>query len=350
VTGLPAGRGPRRGAERRLAAGMSALVLALALFPGRGEGQQPPTVSSLTLFAGTAEGLWRSSNWGGSWQRVLGSGSSGVRLDGLGAVRDILPLTTDVWVAGDGGLFHSPDFGESWEQFSSMAGLRVVLLPRWPQADPAVFVGTGAGLLRSLDNGKTWAARGLAGSAVHRVEWPGPAMVVACDKGLLVTMDEGGSYEGPGEGLPEGPVVAMALSSFFAVDPVGFAAPASGGVYRTSDGGRKWVPAGLEGQKVGDLVWLGPFLYAAAETAFYRSQDVGATWTRISDSPGVPVRLMFPLAPAAGTEAFLATDRGLFHTTDAGEHWRATGFEGQAVLDVATFPPPDPVRSKKPRR
>jgi hypothetical protein len=59
---------------------------------------------------------------------------------------------------------------------------------------------------------------------------------------------------------------------------------------------------------------------------------------------------MFPLAPAAGTEAFLATDRGLFHTIDAGEHWRATGFEGQAVLDVATFPPPDPVRSKKPRR
>jgi hypothetical protein len=59
---------------------------------------------------------------------------------------------------------------------------------------------------------------------------------------------------------------------------------------------------------------------------------------------------MFPLAPAAGIEAFLATDRGLFRTTDAGGHWTATGFAGQPVLDVATFPPPDPVRSKKPRR
>lgn len=331
-------------------AGAVALALALALVAGRAETQQPATVSSTTLFVGTAEGLWRSTNWGGSWQRVLGKSTSGVSLDGLGAVRDIVALTTDVWVVGEGGLFRSPDFGESWTQFSSMSGLTAVLVPRWPQGDPSVFVGTGSGLLRSLDSGKTWVRRGAAEMVVGRIEWPGPAMVLACDKGLLITLDEGATYAAQGEGLPAGPVVAMALSSYFAVDPVAFAAPASGGVFRSSDGGRKWVSVGLEGQKVADLVWLGPFLYAAAETGFYRSQDVGATWTRLSDSPGRPARLMFPLAPAAGTEAFLATDRGLFRTNDAGEHWTPSGFTGQPVLDVATFPPPDPVRSKKPRR
>ena len=51
---------------------------------------------------------------------------------------------------------------------------------------------------------------------------------------------------------------------------------------------------------------------------------------------------MFPLAPAAGVEAFLATDRGVFRTTDAGEHWQPSGFAGQEVLEIATFPPPDP--------
>jgi photosystem II stability/assembly factor-like uncharacterized protein len=334
----------------RAVLGALALALPLVLLPVSGESQQPPTVSSLTLFAGTAEGLWRSNDWAGSWQRVLGGASSGGRLEGLGAARDILALTTDVWVVGEGGLFHSPDFGESWEQFSSMSGLTAVLLPRWPQADPAVFVGTGSGLLRSLDKGKTWVRRGVAEMVVHRIEWPGPAMVIACDKGLLVTQDEGATYAPPGEGLPAGPVVAMALSSFFAVDPVVFAAPAKGGVYRSSNGGKSWTAVGLADEKVGDLVWLGPFLYAAGDGGFYRSQDVGATWTRLADSPGRPVRLMFPLAPAAGIEAFLATDRGLFRTVDAGEHWRPAGFEGQAVLDVATFPPPDPVRSKKPRR
>lgn len=334
----------------RGALGVLAAASLPPLLPVSAESQEGPTISSLTLFAGTADGLWRSKDWGGSWQRVLGSASSGVRLDGLGAARDILALTTDVWVAGEGGLFHSPDFGDTWEQVSSMSGLTSVLLPRWPQADPAVFVGTAKGLLRTLDNGRTWALRGDAEMGVRRIEWPGPAMVIASDRGVAISVDEGATYAPPGQGLPPGPIVAMALSSFFAVDPVLFAAPASGGVFRSSDGGKTWVAVGLAEQKVGDLVWLGPFLYAAADGGFYRSQDVGATWERLSDSPGRPSRLMFPLAPAAGIEAFLATDRGVFRTTDAGAHWSPSGFAGEAVLDVATFPPPDPVRSKKPRR
>ena len=35
----------------------------------------------------------------------------------------------------------------------------------------------------------------------------------------------------------------------------------------------------------------------------------------------VPSRIMFPLAPAAGAEAFLATNDGAFHTPDGGSHW-----------------------------
>ena len=173
---------------------------------------------------------------------------------------------------------------------------------------------------------------------------------MACDRGLLVTRDEGAHFAGPGQGLPDGPVRAMALSSYFSVDPVLFAAPANGGVYRSSDGGATWKASGLSAQVVGDLVWLGPFLYAAGESGFYRSQDAGASWTRLAASPGRPSRLMFPLAPAAGLEAFLATDRGLFRTTDAGEHWSPAGFAGQEVLTVATFPPPEPTSGKKRKR
>jgi photosystem II stability/assembly factor-like uncharacterized protein len=145
-------------------------------------------------------------------------------------------------------------------------------------------------------------------------------------------------------------VNALVLSSYFSMDPVLFAAPGSGGVYRSSDGGATWAASGLAEQVVGDLVWLGPFLYAAGEHGFYRSQDAGATWTRLAASPGRPSRLMFPLAPAAGLEAFLATDRGLFRTMDAGEHWSPAGFAGQEVLTVANFPAPEPTRGKKRRR
>jgi photosystem II stability/assembly factor-like uncharacterized protein len=330
----------------RLAAA-AALVLAL-LAAAPGAGQQGTIVGSLTLFAGTPEGLWRSTNWASSWERVLGR-TSGVRLDGLGAARSLHLLGNQVWLGGDGGLYMSEDFGEAWVPLSLATGVRSVLTSRWPAADPTVFVGTGEGLLRSRDGGRTLAPTALAGTAVHRLEWPGGALVVACDRGVLVTKDEGDRFEGPGRGLPEGPVRAVALSSFFLVDPVLFAAPASGGVFRSSDGGATWKASGLAGEGVGDLVWLGPFLYAAGESGFYRSQDAGETWTRLSASPGRPSRLMFPLAPAAGLEAFLATDRGVFRTQDAGEHWSPAGLAGQEVLTVATFPAPEPTPGKRRR-
>jgi photosystem II stability/assembly factor-like uncharacterized protein len=305
-----------------------------------GAGQEAsPSVTSLTLFAGTQEGLWRTLDWGHSWERVRGA-TSGVRLDPLGAARTIVPTGPQVWVAGDGGLFLSRDFGATWTPLSLTSDIFSLLLSRWPQADPTVFAGTADGLLRSRDGGRTFSPTALTRGPVRRMEWPGPALVIAGEPGLLVTTDEGETFEGPGQGLPDGEVKAMALSSFFGVDPVLFAAPAEGGVFRSSDGGATWVSVGLADDVVGDLVWLGPFLYAAGEEGFHRSDDAGKSWTRLSKSPGRPTRLMFPLAPAAGLEAFLATDRGIFHTSDTGQTWNLSGFKGQEVLTVATFPSP----------
>ncbi len=332
---------------RRLLLAIAGVGALLAAAPG--SGQQGSIVTSLTLFAGTAEGLWRSTDWAGSWHRVEGR-ISGARLDGLGAARAIMPVENQVWLGGDGGIYLSEDFGETWAPVSVTPGIRALLLSRWPRADPTVFAGTGSGLLRSRDAGRTFEATALSGTAIHRLEWPGPALAVACDRGVLITKDEGAAFAAPGAGLPAGPANALVLSSYFSMDPVLFAAPASGGVYRSSDGGATWAASGLAGQVVGDLVWLGPFLYAAAEHGFYRSPDAGASWTRLAASPGRPSRLMFPLAPAAGLEAFLATDRGLFRTMDAGEHWSPAGFAGQEVLTVATFPAPEPAPSKERRR
>jgi photosystem II stability/assembly factor-like uncharacterized protein len=331
---------------RRLLAAAAVGGALLAAVPG--SGQEGTIVTSLTLFAGTAEGLWRSTDWAARWQRVVGR-TSGVTIEGTGAARSVALFAAQVWLGGDGGLYLAEDFGETWAPLSLVPGIREVLLSRWPPADPTVFVGTGEGLLRSRDGGRTFEPTALSGGAVLRLAWPGPALVVACDRGVLVTKDEGARFAGPGEGLPPGPVRAIALSSYFSVDPVMFAAPASGGVYRSSDGGATWKASGLSGETIGDLVWLGPFLYAAGERGFHRSQDAGDTWTRLSASPGRPSRLMFPLAPAAGLEAFLATDRGLFRTADAGEHWNPAGFAGQEVLTVATFPPPEPMQKKRRR-
>jgi photosystem II stability/assembly factor-like uncharacterized protein len=323
---------------------------AAAQAPSPAPSAVPPLVTSLTLFAGTPEGLWRSLDWGRTWEQVRGK-SSGVPLEKLGAARAILPLGPQVFVAGAGGFFMSSDFGETWQQRGPVIDASALLISRYPQSDPTVFLGSATGLQKSVDAGQTYRPTGLGETPVYRLEWPGPALVAATGDGLRISLDGGATFSGSALPTETSAVRAVALSSFFAIDPVLFAAPESGGVFRSGDGARTWTPAGLSGEKVYDLVWLGPFLYAAGEQGFYRTEDAGKNWKRLSDSPGRPSRLLFPLAPAAGLEAFLSTDRGVFRTADAGEHWHPAGLDGKEVFLVATFPPPDPMtRNKKPRR
>jgi len=300
-----------------------------------------PVVTSLTLFAGSPAGLWRSGDWGGTWQ-----------LARPGAVHAILPFGPRVFAGGEAGLLVSEDFGQSWAEVAVESTVLTILPSRYPLSDPTVFVGTAAGLLKSDDGGRTFRPTSVTGAAVHRLDWPGPALVVAGGKGVLVSNDAGASFTGPGTGLPAGEVHALALSSFFAVDPVLFAGVGDQGVFRSSDGGKSWTAAGLAGQAVNDLVWLGPMLYAATGAGLFRTEDVGKNWTPLGEGlkGRAALRLMFPLAPDSGAEAFVGTDQGVFRTTDGGLHWVKAGLGSERVLSLATFPPPAPVLNKKKRK
>jgi photosystem II stability/assembly factor-like uncharacterized protein len=335
----------------------AAVLVTLIVAAGQAGAQQPaptptpapqdrtnPVVTSLTLFAGTAEGLWKSGDWGATWEDVAKT-KGGAVLETLGATRGLLPLGPQVWAGGDGGLYLSEDFGVIWKRLYDGASVNVLMTSRYPQADPTVFLGTAKGLVRSEDGGTTFRASSVA-PAVTRIDWPGPALVLATAAGVLISED-GQSFRDRGQGLPEGEVRAMAVSSFFAVDPVLFAG-GDFGVYRSSDAGRTWKATKFTG-KIHDLVWLGPFLYAAGEGGVFRSDDVGETWTRLSEGlgPRTAFRLMFPHAPAAGLEAFVGTEDGIFRTVDGGQHWQRAGLDGKRTLALATFPPPAPNTGKR---
>jgi hypothetical protein len=304
-----------------------------------------PVVTSLTLFAGTATGLWRSTNWGGRWERVLGNSSNGITLADVGPVHGVLPVGRQVYLAAETGLFQSEDFGVTWKKLGLETPVLYVLPSRYPNADPTVFAGTAAGLLKSTDAGRTFFPTVLR-SAVTRIEWPGPALIVTTTHGVLVSMDGGGSFSS-GTGLPDGSPEALAVSSFFVRDPVLFAGVGGAGVFRSADGAATWSPAGLEGRAVRDLVWLGPILYAATDRGLFRSDDAGKKWDPVAGLAGRPSsRIIFPLAPDSGLEAFLVTEDGIVHTADGGAHWKAVGAPEDPVLCLATFPPLEHPRKK----
>jgi photosystem II stability/assembly factor-like uncharacterized protein len=324
---------------------LAGLLLGVAVFA---QGPAAPVVTTLTIFAGTGEGLWRSRDWGGSWEAVR-PGKNGVAP--AGAVRAIHALGPRVYVGAEQQLTISDDFGETWTELRIPGLILAVLASRYPQIDTTLFIGTTEGLLKSPDAGQTFAKPALPGTPMSRLEWPGPALVIATGRGVMVSMDGGATFTGPGTGMPDRDVLSLALSSFFAADPVLFAGTAGEGVFRSSDGGKTWSPAGLTGQRVSDLVWLGPFLYAATGGGVQRSEDLGRTWVPLLEGlERRPVhRLLFPLAPASGAEIFAATDQGIWRTPDGGQHWQRSGLTGRPVLSLATFPPPPPATGKRKR-
>jgi photosystem II stability/assembly factor-like uncharacterized protein len=317
--------------------------------PRKQPAAQTPVVTSLTIFAGGPGGLWLSSDWGATWKKAEKKGDSAVSPETMGAVRAILPVGPTVYVAGSGGGFVSDDFGETWNRWPIEDPVLSIMPSRYPLADLTLYVGTSKGLLVSEDAGRTFKPTRLQGVAVHRMEWPGPALVVGTSAGVVITKDMGVTWAPPGEGLPSGPVESLALSSFFAADPVLFAGIGQEGVFRSEDGGRTWGGSGLQESRVVDLVWLGPFLYALTEKGLFRSQDAGASWAPIGKGlEGAPQRILFPLAPANGAEVFLATDRGIWRSGDGAESFLPIGHIDETVSVLATFPQvPLPTGKKK---
>ncbi len=327
---------------------LAALVVVLTqIGPARaqqGNREAPPIVTTLTLFAGTPEGLWQSRSWGRSWEREMGA-ASGESLEEIGEIYSIVVLTTSVYVGAATGLYFSSDFGLSWEKREVDGEPRVVLPSRYPRADATLFVGTPDGLLKSKDAGREFAATPIVATPVHRMEWPGPTLVVVTGNGIEFSIDGGESFAPKGEGLAGGGVSALALSSFFAVDPVLFVGVSNGGVMRSSDGGGSWVHVGLEGKHVFDLLWLGPLLYAATDAGLFRTQDLGRNWVELGKGlEGLQIRrILFPLAPDSGAELFVATDNGVYRSLDGGMRFLSAGLEQHSVNLVATFPPPQPL-------
>lgn len=336
-------------------------LVACGLWPGPALAQTPdqPAVTSLTLFAGTPSGLWRSRDFGTSWERVTGKRVGGTSLEGLGPVLCIVPLGPQVYVAASSGVYLSEDFGESWKRVSQESGCQAILTSRYPQIDPTLFVGTADGLLRSRldllvqpqDTPRVFEPTKLQGAAVTHLEWPGPALIAGTSQGVFVSPDGGLAFNAASAGLPEGPTTALAISGYFGLDPSILVGVGRDGLYRTADAGAHWKPAGLAGRIVNQLVWLGPLLYAATDAGVFRSDDLGKIWSPLNE--GVKDRqagrLLFPLSPGSGLEVFLGTDIGVYFSSDGGLNWRRTGTElKEPVLALVTFPPPLPV-SPRPR-
>ncbi len=225
-----------------------------------------------------------------------------------------------------------------------------LLNPVQPSGNQGIFVSAGA------DGGWTAANAGLGSSVIYsiQIDPANPALLYALTRtGCYKSTDGGGHWTSASTGLTSSasPSASGSTASMLALDPIHAGtlyAGTFGGVFKTTNGGGKWVSSssGFTSNPSIQTLALDPVtsttLYAGTGSkGVYKSTDGGAHWTPMNGGLtilNVQALLVDPQNPAtvyAGTENF-GFNPSLFKSTNGGVNWSVLG-GGLAVGAVAAL-------------
>jgi hypothetical protein len=250
-----------------------------------------------TLFAGTTDGVFKSTDGGTSWN----GNSTGLR--GSGAVLAIDPVTPHILYAGtDVGVFKSTNGGTSWmlaSQFTSLFVSGLVIDPRMPTT---LYAG-GDDVFKSVDWGAHWSAAGLTHAGVYYLAIdPGASNIVyattsSTGAGVYKSTDGGANWSSRNSGLPVIPFENGPIITALVIDPltpttlyVGtVTAESSAVVFKSTDGGMSWSPGNTGLPDHLSAVWalaIDPItpgtLYAGTSSGVFKSLNGGACWNPLN--------------------------------------------------------------------
>lgn len=242
-----------------------------------------PSNKSL-IFAGTFEGLYRSTNSGASWKRLDISGGADTPV----TVRIHRQNTGAIFASTESFLFRSTDQGDNWQQVSRLPTNFSDF--EFHPGDPNVLFGVSLrkGVFRSNDGGRTWIAK----NAGLRLT---PA-AACCDLPQIEVDPTNGS------------IVYVLLAGRVA--------------YRSGNGGDSW--SALQGLRFTDeerALVIDPqnpaTLYAGGGEGVFRSTNSGATWNLLDCGCGAAGLAVDPKK----SQTVFAVGDGLHRSTNGGNSW-----------------------------
>ncbi|UCG85506.1 MAG: glycosyl hydrolase [Gemmatimonadota bacterium] len=310
-----------------------------------------------------------------------------------GRISDIAvhPTNKSIWyiAAASGGLWKTTNAGTSFSPIFDGEGSysigEVVIDPNNPNV---VWVGTGEnnaqrsvsygdGVYKSIDGGRSWTNMGLPqsehigrilidprNSDVVYVASQGPVFNGGGDRGLYKTTDggstwnkilDGGEWAGVSDVVrdPRNPDVLIA--SVWQRARRQFAYIAGGpesGLHRSTDGGETWTRS-QRGLPSGDLGRIGltispvdpDIVYAIVEAAsnggFYRSQNNGVTWERMSDRVSIGLYYQEIEADPVKVDRVYSMDTYNWISDDGGRTFQRLGESNKHVDNQALWIDPD---------
>lgn len=296
-----------------------------------------------TLYAGTGEGMFRSTDRGETWTKIEGfdgnakaiatdrgttyiAGESGIFRSKDGKQFDditpdlpfkgfnhILARKGFVIAAGDSAVFRSLDGGDTWMRVAGHYAY-----PKQLAFDEGSIILVALGdVWRSNDLGENWEELASDLSADTFVRTKG-ALLIGTREGVLVSRDGGKTWTPSNKGLTARRVTAIV--------PKENAMHVGGDwrYFRTSDGGRTWNEHETTARS---LAVIGSTVYAGTMQGVKKSIDSGATWSDTGLSDGQVNAIVFD----NGTVYAGLDGGGVMKSNDGGSSWTTInmGLEGR---------------------
>ena len=321
-------------------------------------------------FAATNGGIWKSIDYGRTWNPIFDGQDTG----SIGALA-VAPGDPNVVYAGSGeglrrpdlsigdGIYKSTDAGASWTHFGLRDGQQIAALAVDPRNAARVFAavlghpyGPNAerGLYRSTDGGTSWekvlGKDENTGAVSVVIDHRNPDIVYAAlwasrnppwrlrdilqlweNGGLYKSTDGGTTWTQLRTGLPSG-IGRIGLALAPSDSNVLYAwvnDRTACGIYRTSDAGASWTKVNAEprlcsrGNDFSGLAVdpIDPDVVYAANTQTYRSTNGGRTWTGLKGAPGGDDYHTVWIDPGNHNIILLGCDQGATLSVNYGQTW-----------------------------
>ena len=322
-------------------------------------------------------GIIKTTDGSASWQ------SGGLPIDHIYTVA-INPETPGQMLAGTSGdgVFRSQDSGITWNHSNTgIENTSVTSTVVYPSNTDAIYASIyGGGVYYSENRGKTWEIinTGLADLFVHYL------VMDPAHPGLLYALtDEGGLFKNDvnttngwfyaSTGLPltgsvqpaypsDHPFATLEMKEAFAEQPVAtsatpsvhvpltemvfapsnpqvvYLATAGSGVYRSTNGGQSWLPAGLTSQTITSLAvdLINPNLVYAATIisgSILVTTNGGQSWTNI----GLPTTFYsLTASPLESGVLYAGTNNGIFRYEPG--NWTYLGLSNEVITAIRLNP------------
>lgn len=234
-----------------------------------------------------------------------------------------LPQT--IYAGTRNGLQVSRDGGDHWNPLRTGAEPAEVYSIAFHPGGREIFFGSGGAIAHSIAGGESWALAPTLAVFSILFDSKDPKMAFAATRGGVFRTADGGTRWIPSEAGME---KTFALS--LAADPrdpgVFYAATAGSGVFKSTDKGQSWKLAGRELERtvvrcVATDTAQGESVYAGTDGGVFVSADRGKTWQRRSS--GLPRAVVYALAPdpADPSRVFAGTAAGVFESRDGAKSW-----------------------------